>query len=64
MSSNAPAVVHPEVIRSRIYVIGGQNVMLDCDLAELYDVETGALIRAMKRNSERFPEDFVFQPTP
>ena len=35
--------------------------MLDSNLAELYGVETGALVRAMKRNSERFPEDFAFQ---
>ena len=52
-----------EAVRRLIHAVRGQNVMLDSDLAELYDVETGALIRAMKRNSERFPDDFVFQLT-
>jgi len=40
-----------------------EKVMLDHDLAELYGVETGALHRAVKRNTERFPEDFMFQVT-
>lgn len=44
-----------------IYTIRGQRVMLDSDLAKLYEVETGALNRQVKRNSERFPEDFMFQ---
>jgi hypothetical protein len=39
----------------------GENVMLDSDLAELYGVETGHLVRAMKRNEDRFPADFSFQ---
>jgi hypothetical protein len=52
-----------EQIESRILLIRGQKVMLDVDLAELYEVETGALNRAVKRNSERFPEDFMFQLT-
>jgi len=46
-----------------IYVIRGQKVMIDSDLASLYDVETGHLNRAVKRNSLRFPEDFMFQLT-
>lgn len=50
-----------EEIRSRIYSIRGKQVMLDKDLAELYGVETGALNRAVKRNIERFPSDFMFQ---
>ncbi len=50
-----------ERIASQIYVIRGQKVMLDSDLAALYGIETGALTRAMKRNRERFPEDFCFQ---
>ena len=50
-------------IETRILTIRGQKVMLDADLAELYGVETGALNRAVKRNSERFPEDFMFQLT-
>jgi len=41
----------------------GEKVLLDRDLAELYGVETGALNRAVKRNAERFPEDFMFQIT-
>lgn len=50
-----------EEIRNRIYTIRGKQVMLDRDLAELYGVETGALNRAVKRNIERFPDDFMFQ---
>lgn len=50
-----------ESISSKIYAIRGQQVMLDRDLAELYGVETGQLNRAMKRNMERFPDNFVFQ---
>ena len=50
-----------ERISSKIFLIRDQKVMLDRDLAELYSVETGALNRAVKRNAERFPEDFMFQ---
>ncbi len=53
-----------ERIAKKIYVIRGQKVMLDSDLAELYDVETKALNQAVKRNSGRFPEDFMFQLVP
>src|SRR5947209_16317642 len=56
------AVPAPFVER-RIYLIHGQRVMLDADLAELYQVETRALIQAVKRNPERFPKDFMFQLT-
>ena len=48
-------------IESRIFLIRGHKVMLDADLAELYDVPTKALNQAIKRNVERFPEDFMFQ---
>lgn len=48
-------------IENRIYIIRNKKVMLDRDLAELYGVETKALVRAMKRNHERFPDDFMFQ---
>ena len=48
-------------IRDMIYTVRGQQVMLDSDLAELYEVETGALNRAAKRNEDRFPEDFRFR---
>lgn len=50
-------------IERRIYVIRGQKVMLDSDLAALYQVETKMLNRAVKRNPGRFPEDFMFQLT-
>jgi hypothetical protein len=50
-------------IESRIFIIRGQKVMLDADLAELYGVQTKALNQAVKRNAERFPEDFMFQLT-
>jgi phage regulator Rha-like protein len=50
-------------IESMIYIIRGQKVMIDSDLAELYDVDTGQLNRAVKRNSLRFPEDFMFKLT-
>jgi phage regulator Rha-like protein len=52
-----------EMIGRRIYLIRGQKVMLDSDLAELYRVETKALNRAVKRNAARFPVDFMFRLT-
>ena len=52
-----------ERIESKIYLIRGQKVMLDRDLAELYGVETFVLNQAVKRNIERFPEDFMFSLT-
>ena len=52
-----------EPIRSKIYEIRGQRVMLDRDLAELYGVTTGNLNKAVKRNIRRFPPDFMFQLT-
>jgi len=51
------------VIHSKIYEIRGQKVMLDFDLAELYEVETKVLNQAVKRNKDRFPKDFMFQLT-
>jgi hypothetical protein len=54
-------VVPREVIERRIYLIRGQKVMLDHDLAELYGVTTGNLNLAVRRNRLRFPEDFMFQ---
>ncbi len=61
MPQAEPAVV--PLIESHIFLIRGHKVLLDTDLASLYQVETGALNRAMKRNRERFPEDFMFQLT-
>jgi len=51
------------IIQNKIYEIRGQKVMLDFDLAELYEVETRTLNQAVKRNINRFPEDFMFRLT-
>ena len=56
-------VVPDETIISRIYLIRGQKVMLDEDLAEMYGVETKRLNEQVKRNIDRFPADFMFQLT-
>lgn len=50
-------------IENRIFTIRGIQVMIDSDLAEIYDVTTGRLNEQVKRNSERFPDDFMFQLT-
>ncbi|WP_395053753.1 ORF6N domain-containing protein [Flavobacterium sp.] len=50
-------------IQNKIHEINGIKVMLDCDLAELYEVETRVLNQAIKRNIESFPEDFMFRLT-
>lgn len=50
-----------DVIKHRIYEVRGMQIMLDRDLAELYGVETKVLNQAVKRNIERFPEDFMFK---
>lgn len=52
-----------QTIQDKIFEIRGQRVMLDFDLAAMYGVETRALNQAVKRNIERFPEDFMFQLT-
>lgn len=71
-ASKKPAKSHPaasqlpvpvEMIERRIYFVRDQKVMLDRDLAELYGVPTGSINRAVKRNADRFPEDFMFQLT-
>jgi len=56
-------MIPDEVIINKIYLIRGQKVMLDRDLAELYGVTTGNLNKAVKRNPNRFPDDFMFQLT-
>jgi len=61
MSNTDP--IPGERIEKAIYLIRGEKVMLDRDLASLYGVETGALNRAVKRNLQRFPPDFMFQLT-
>lgn len=55
------AIEHIDAIKSKIYTIRGQRVMLDKDLATLYGVEVRVLNQAVKRNIKRFPEDFMFQ---
>jgi hypothetical protein len=54
-------IVADEAIISKIYLVRGQKVMMDRDLAELYGVETKQLKRQVKRNIDRFPEDFMFE---
>lgn len=55
--------VENAMIKQKIYLIRGHRVMLDGDLAKLYSVPTKALIQAVKRNLQRFPDDFMFQLT-
>ena len=59
--AKAQAVVPIERIASRIYLIRGEKVMFDTDLAELYDVPTKRLNEQVTRNLDRFPADFMFQ---
>ncbi len=56
-------LVPAERIQSRILVLRGQRVLLDADLAAIYEVSTKQLNQAVKRNADRFPEDFMFQLT-
>lgn len=53
--------IPPERIERRILLVRGEKVMLSPDLAELYEVAPRVLVQAVKRNHERFPEDFMFQ---
>lgn len=55
--------MHLQIIQKKIFEVRGHKVMLDFDLAELYEVETKKLNQAVKRNAERFPERFMFQLT-
>jgi len=57
------AIVPAEIIEQKILLLRGKKVMLDRDLATLYGVETKMFNRAVKRNIERFPDDFMFQLT-
>jgi hypothetical protein len=57
----SPVPVPVERIERAIHFLRGRKVMLDSDLAALYDVETRVLVQAVKRNLERFPRDFMFQ---
>ncbi|WP_024771044.1 ORF6N domain-containing protein [Aquimarina macrocephali] len=56
-------IIPNEIITSKIYLIRDQKVILDSDLSELYQVETKQLKRQVRRNIERFPEDFMFELT-
>ena len=57
------SLIPDERIANKVFLIRGIKVMLDQDLAELYDVETRILVRNVRRNIDRFPEDFMFQLT-
>src|SRR5215831_16836650 len=61
--STKSLLISDELVINKIYFIRGQKVMLDRDLAELYQVETRSLNQAVRRNIDRFPEDFMFQLT-
>ena len=61
--TSAVSLVPIERIERAILLLRGHRVMLDADLANLYGVETGALTRAVRRNANRFPADFMFQLT-
>ena len=52
-----------QVIQQKIFIVRGNRVMVDFHLAELYGVETKALKRAVRRNIDRFPSDFMFEMT-
>lgn len=56
-------IVSTEIITNMIYLVRGQKVMFDKDLAELYEVSTSNMNKAVSRNIERFPEDFMFRLT-
>ncbi|MBU3925165.1 MAG: ORF6N domain-containing protein [Patescibacteria group bacterium] len=60
-SKNQSIILASEIIENKIFFIRGKKVMFDRDLAGLYGVETRALNQAVKRNIERFPEEFMFQ---
>ena len=62
-TDNENIAIPDEHMALKIYLIRGQKVMIDADLAELYGVETKNLKRAVRRNIERFPEDFMFELT-
>jgi len=61
MSNNSQLMIPDEIVMQKIYWIRGRNVMLDQDLAELYDIKTKRLNEQVKRNISRFPDDFLFQ---
>ena len=58
--ANSPKIAD-EIIMNKIYLVRNQKVMMDRDLAELYGMETKVLKQAVRRNTERFPKDFMFE---
>lgn len=56
-------MIRDEMVMNKIYFVRGQKVMIDYDLADLYDVETKRLKEAVRRNIDRFPDDFMFELT-
>ena len=56
-------IIPDEIIMNKIFYVRGQKVMLDFDLAQLYEVETRVFNQAVRRNGNRFPEDFMFRLT-
>ena len=56
---NQKALIQQSIIQSKIFFLRGKKVMLDCDLAELYEVETKHMARQVRRNRSRFPADFL-----
>jgi uncharacterized membrane protein YccC len=63
MGKTPPSLLPAERIERSILLLRGEKVILDKDIAALYEVETKTLVRAMKRNLDRFPKDFMFQLT-
>jgi len=61
MTVEVKELIPAEIIERKIYLIRGQKIMLDSDLATVYGVEVKQLKRQVRRNSDRFPKDFMFQ---
>jgi hypothetical protein len=64
MNRRISAAIDTGAILRSIFVVRGHRVLLDSELASLYQVETKALTRAVRRNADRFPADFMYQLTP
>ena len=63
ISRNVTSAVSAEIISERIFIVRGQKVILDSDLAELYEVPTKRFNEAVRRNLAKFPADFMFPLT-
>ena len=64
MPNSPAALIADEIVVSKIYLIRGQKIMIDRDLAELYGVQTKVFKQAVRRNINRFPGDFMFELLP